>query len=137
MKQKVTVISVSGSRATVAYDRPTACHGDCSRCAGGCGSMAAKERIVVTAENRIGAKPGDQVTMEAATGAVFSAILLVYALPLVLFFGAYFGAETLGIPGALPGVLGFFLGLGAAVLASRRRTKTGQEIQFQIVSYAE
>lgn len=137
MRQTVTVISVSGSSASVAYDRPTACHGDCSHCAGGCGSMAAKERIVVKAENRIGAVPGDRVVIEAAAKSVFSAILLVYVMPILLFFVGYFVAEALGAAGSLPGVLGFFLGLGIAVVVSRRKTKTGREIQFQIVSFAE
>lgn len=137
MRQTVTVVSVNGSRAVVAYDRPTACHGDCSQCAGGCGSMAAKERVIVTAENPIGAGPGDRVVIEAATKTVFSAILLVYALPILLFFGGYFGAEALEISGSLPGIVGFFLGLVAAVMVSRRKTKTGREIQFRIVGYGE
>ena len=135
MRQTVTVVSVQGTRATVAYDRPTACHGDCSQCAGGCDSMAAKERVVVTADNPIGAAPGDRVIIEAATKTVFSAIFLVYALPVLLFFGGYFGAEALGISGSLPGVVGFFLGLAAAVLVSRRKTKTGREIRFRIVGF--
>lgn len=137
MRQTVTVLSTREGRAQVAYDRPTACHGDCSSCAGGCGAMAAKEQVVVTAENSLGAKPGDRVVIEAATGAVFSAILLVYALPVVLFFAGYFGVEAAGRSGVLGGVVGFFLGLLAAVPVSRRKTKTGREIQFRIVGYAE
>ena len=99
--------------------------------------MAAKERVIVTAENPIGAGPGDRVVIEAATKTVFSAILLVYALPVLLFFGGYFGAEALEISGSLPGIVGFFLGLVAAVMVSRRKTKTGREIQFRIVGYGE
>ena len=137
MRQTVTVTSISGRRATVSYDRPTACHGDCSKCAGGCGSMAAKECVVVQADNRIGAKVGDRVVIEAASAQVFSAILLVYALPVLLFFAGYFLGEWLSLGGSLVGVLGFFLGLLAAVLVSRRKTRTGNEIQFDIVSFAE
>ena len=48
--------------------------------------MAAKERVTVQAENLIGAEPGDRVVIEAAGCQVFSAILLVYALPIILFF---------------------------------------------------
>ena len=61
MRQTVTVLSLDGNKAKVAYDRPTACHNDCSRCEGGCGAMAAKERVVVTADNPIGARAGDRV----------------------------------------------------------------------------
>lgn len=135
MKQTVTVSAVSGNTATVSYDRPTACHGDCDNCAGGCGSMAAKERVVVQAENLIGAAPGDKVVIEAASGQVFSAILLVYALPVVLFFGGYWLGELAGM-GVPAGIGGFFLGLLIAVLVSRRKSKLGREIRFRIVSYA-
>lgn len=137
MRQTVTVVSATGGRATVAYDRPTACHGDCSKCAGGCGSMAAKERVIVQAENPIGAGAGDRVVIEAASAQVFSAIFLVYALPVLLFFLGYFGGERIMGNGAIPGIAGFFIGLLTAVLVSRRKSKTGAEIKFQIVSYAE
>lgn len=137
MRQTVTVVSVSGNSAKVTFDRPTACHGDCSHCAGGCSSLAAKEQVIVTAENLIGAKPGDRVTIESAAKSVFSAILLVYALPIILFFCGYFIGEMLSTSGSLLGILGFFLGLGAAVLVSRWKTKTGKEIQFQIVGFAQ
>lgn len=137
MRQTVTVLSVREGWAQVAYDRPTACHGDCSHCAGGCGTMAAKEQVVVTAEDPLGTRPGDRVVIEAATGAVFSAILLVYALPVALFFLGYFAADGAGRSGALWGVVGFFLGLLAAVLVSRGKTRHGREIQFRIVGYGE
>ena len=136
MRQTVTVVSASGGNATVAYDRPTACHMDCDHCAGGCAAMTARERIVVRAENPIGAVPGDRVIIEAAASAVYSAILLVYALPLVLFFAGYFGGSGLGASGTWCGIGGFLLGLLVAVLVSRRKSRTGREIQFQIVDYA-
>ena len=130
MRQTVTV-TAGGALATVSYDRPTACHGDCDSC-GGCASMAAKEQITVQAENPIGAKPGDRVVIEAATGQVFSAVLLVYALPVVLFFLGYFlGAAMFGT-GALCGGTGFVLGLLAAVVAGRKT-----KVQFRIVSFAK
>ena len=97
--------------------------------------MAAKECVVVQAENLIGAAPGDRVVIEAASGQVFSAIFLVYALPVVLFFVGYWVGQVLGA-GAPVGIGGFFLGLLTAVLVSRRKTKMGREIRFQIVSYA-
>lgn len=136
MRQTVTVTSVSGRWATVSYERPTACHGDCSKCAGGCGSMAAKECVVVQAENPIGAKAGDRVIIEAASAQVYYAIFLVYALPVLLFFAGYYAGARFSA-GPLAGVWGFFLGLLAAILVSRRKTKTGREIKFQIVSYAQ
>lgn len=135
MKQKVMVLSTSGNMARVSYRRPTACHGDCSKCAGGCGSMAAKEEIIVSAENLIDAKTGDSVYIEGETKKVAWAIVLVYVIPMVLFLTGYFLGQQWGC-GNLIGVLGFFLGLALAVLESRRQKKRGQEIRYQIVSYA-
>ena len=135
MQQKVMVLSTSGNMARVSYRRPTACHGDCSKCAGGCGSMAAKEEIIVSAENLIGAKTGDSVYIEGETKKVAWAIVLVYVIPVVLFLAGYFLGQQWGC-GNLIGVLGFFLGLALAVLESRRQKKRGQEIRYQIVSYA-
>ena len=135
MKQKVMVLSTSGNMARVSYRRPTACHGDCSKCAGGCGSMAAREEIIVSAENLIGAKTGDSVYIEGETKKVAWAIVLVYVIPVVLFLAGYFLGQQWGC-GNLIGVLGFFLGLALAVLESRRQKKRGQESRYQIVSYA-
>lgn len=135
MKQKVMVLSTSGNTAKVSYHRPTACHGDCSKCAGGCGAMAAQEELIVSAENLIGAKVGDSVYIEGETKKVAWAILLVYVIPVILFLGGYFLGQRWD-HGNLIGILGFFLGLILAVLESRRQKKRGQEIQYQIVSYA-
>ena len=135
MKQKVMVRSVSGETAQVQYHRPTACHGECSKCAGGCGAMAAQEEIVVTAQNLIGAKVGDTVYIEGETKKVAWAILLVYVIPVVLFLIGYFLGQQWD-RGNLIGILGFFLGLVLAVLESRRQRKRGQEIQYRIVSFA-
>ena len=135
MKQKVMVLSTCGRTAKVQYHRPTACHGDCSKCAGGCGAMAAQEEIIVSAENLIGARVGDAVYIEGETKKVAWAILLVYVIPVVLFFAGYFLGQRWG-HGSGIGILGFFLGLGLAVLESRRQKQRGQEIQYQIVSFA-
>lgn len=135
MKQKVMVLSTSGNMAQVQYHRPTACHGDCSKCAGGCGAMAAQEEIIVSAENLIGARVGDAVYIEGETKKVAWAILLVYVIPVVLFLVGYFWGQYWG-HGNLIGIVGFFLGLVLAVLESRRQRKRGQEIQYRIVSFA-
>ncbi len=136
MTQKVTVLSVSGTTAKVIHSRPTACHGDCDHCAGGCGSMAAKEKIIVEAENLIGARPGDQVVIEGATRKVAAAIVLVYVLPLVLFFLAYFLTAHFSGPANLMAIIGFCLGLLMAVGVSRSQKKKGTEIRFRITAFA-
>ena len=137
MRQEVTVLSAGDGMARVSYDRPTACHNDCAHCAGGCGSTVAQERVIVQAADPFGVRAGDRVIIEAETKEVYSAILLVYALPLVLFFAGYFLAEALHLSGVITGVAGFFLGVLCAVLVSRRKTKTGNQIQFRISGYAD
>ena len=97
--------------------------------------MAAKEEIIVSAENLIGAKTGDSVYIEGETKKVAWASVLVYVIPVVLFLTGYFWGQLWGC-GNLIGVLGFFLGRALAVLESRRQKKHGQEIRYQIVSYA-
>lgn len=136
MTQQVTVVSVKGNMARVRYKRPTACHGDCDHCGGGCGSMAAGETLVVDAENLIGAGPGDSVIIQGKTAKVVSAILFVYILPVVLFFLGYYATARFFRAGAIGGILGFALGLLLAVLESKRQKKNGTEISFQIIAYA-
>lgn len=136
MTQNVTVLSVQGTTAKVIHNRPTACHGDCDHCAGGCGAMAAKEKIIVEARNLIGAKPGDRVIIEGAATKVATAILLVYVLPILLFFLGYFVTEHYSGPGELVGILGFFLGLIAAIGVSHHQKKKGTEIQFEITAFS-
>jgi sigma-E factor negative regulatory protein RseC len=135
MRQTVTVISRQGDRATVAYDRPTACHGDCQKCQGGCGSTAARERVTVVAQNPIGAAPGDRVVIEAQGAKVAWAIALVYVLPLVLFFLGYALGSIWHYPTALS-LLGFLLGLLGAIAVSQHQTRTRTQIAFQIVAFA-
>lgn len=137
MTQNVTVLSTQGCYARVIHNRPTACHGDCDHCAGGCGAMAAKENLVVEAENLIGAQPGDRVVIQGATKKVAVAIALVYVVPVVLFFVGYFLTQAWNGPAELVAVLSFLMGLGLAVLVSRWQRKKGTEIRFQITGFAE
>jgi positive regulator of sigma E activity len=99
--------------------------------------MAAQEKLIVEAENRIGADAGDWVLIEGSTGKVAQAIALVYVLPLVLFFLCFFLAELLIGHGTGAGIIGFLLGLLTAVLVSHRQQKNGTQIHYQIIAYAE
>ena len=134
MTQEVTVLQVYGGSARVAYKRPTACHGDCEKCAGGCGATAASETLVVDAENLIGAAPGDRVLIEAQGQKVAWAIFLVYVLPILLFLAGYFLVPAAPV---LSAGLGFLLGLAIAVLVSRRQTRSGTQIRYRITAYIQ
>lgn len=133
MQQLVRVRQVhDDGTATVIHIRESACSGDCHKCSG-CG--AAREAILLEARNPIGAKPGDLVRVEAATGPVLKAALVMYMLPMVLFFAGYaFGAAAFG-RGALVGCLSFALSIGLAVVYDRKVLKK-QDTEYTITGFA-
>ncbi len=85
MIHKGKVISLEGEYAVVEVMRTSACVG-CSKQEG---CIACKKRITSRAYNRIGAKPGDSVTLETRSGTVLWYALLVFVLPLALTIGGY------------------------------------------------
>ena len=118
--------------AMVIHVRESACSGDCHKCSG-CG--AAKEAVLFTAENRIGAKQGDLVKVESDTGTVLKAAVVLYVLPLVLFFLGYYIGDVLWTLGALAGGVGFVLGVGIIVLYDRKVIRK-KNIGYTITAYA-
>ena len=80
MRQTGIVESVSGGSAKVRIKRESACGGNCAGCVG-CGIST----VVVTAQNKAGAKTGDTVELEMPSERVLSAAVLVYIVPLVFF----------------------------------------------------
>ena len=119
-------------RAQVICIRESACSGDCHKCSG-CG--AAQEAILFHAENPIGAKVGDLVTVKAETGPVLKAAAVLYMLPLVLFFAGYAAGEALGISGGLAGTLAFCLSIALIVVYDRRMAKKDNTI-YTITDFA-
>ena len=111
--------------AQVIRIRESACSGDCHKCSG-CG--AALEAIVFEAENPIGAKTGDFVTVQSETGPVLKAAVMLYMLPLVLFFGGYAVGEMLGSSGALFGCLAFALSVALIIVYDRHMAKKDNTI---------
>lgn len=116
MEQKARVQAVSADgTARVLVIRESACSGDCHKCSG-CG--AAKESLIFEAVNAIGAKPGDMVVVESESGPVLTGAMVLYMIPLALFFLGYFLGDALGL-GALFGCAGFVIGIVAAALYDR------------------
>ena len=118
--------------ALVIHIRESACSGDCHKCSG-CG--AAKEAVLFTADNPIGAGRGDLVKVESDTGTVLKAAVVLYVLPLVLFFLGYYIGDVLGGFGALAGCLGFVLGVVIIVLYDRLVVRK-KNIGYTITAYA-
>ena len=119
-------------RADIILVRESACSGDCHKCSG-CG--AAKETMIVTAENPIRAGVGDFVTLTSDTASVMKAVVVVYLLPLVLFFAGYaLGAVIDWLPGLMGG-FGFALGVAFAVWFDRYTAKNNETV-YTITGYA-
>ena len=119
--------------ATVIHVRESACSGDCHKCSG-CG--AAKETILLKAENPIGATRGDLVKLESATGPVLKAAAVMYMVPMVLFFVGYFIGDAIFGRGALAGCLAFVVSIGLAVLYDRKIGKTSKT-SYTITEFVE
>jgi sigma-E factor negative regulatory protein RseC len=119
--------------ATVIHVRESACNGDCHKCSG-CG--AAKETILLKADNPIGARRGDLVAVESASGPVLKAAAVLYMLPMVLFFAGYFAGAALWQRGALTGSAAFIAGIALAALYDRKIGKNDQT-SYTITRFVE
>ena len=132
MKQIATVEGLrQDGRAEIVVARQSACAHDCHECAG-CGGSVAPIRAVV--DNPIGARAGQKVVVESSSRQMLGVILLVYMLPVVLFFIGYFAASPLGGRASVAvSILAFFLGVVPAVLYDRKLRRSGG-MTFTIVS---
>ncbi len=108
--------------AEVMRIRESACSGDCHKCSG-CG--AAKQALVFTAGNPIGAKPGDRVVVESDTAAVLKGAVVLYLLPIVTALTGYILGESLWGWGIVCCILGFILGMVPIKLYDRHLAKVG------------
>ena len=118
--------------ALVVHIRESACSGDCHKCSG-CG--AAKEAILLKADNPIDARTGDLVNIRSETAPVLKAAAVLYLLPLVLFIGGYLAGMVMGISGGLTGSLAFVLSVALIVFYDRRMAKQEKTI-YTITGYA-
>ena len=134
MEQRVQVAKVyDNGTAEVFIRRESACSGDCHKCSG-CG--AAKETVTVLARNAIGARVGDRVMVSSDDKQLFSAMLVVYILPLVLLLAGYFAGLRLKIPTGLTALGGFVLGVVLILLYHRFVVKR-HPVEFVITAYSE
>lgn len=126
MEQKVRVTRVfPDGKAQVLHVRQSACSGDCHKCQG-CG--AAEEKLLLMAENPLGAQPGDIVNIESDTGPVLRGAMILYMLPLLQFFLGYGLGAALGLSAAIFGGCGFLLAIGIVILYDRKIAKKTQSV---------
>ena len=132
MQQMVKVLSCApDGSAQVACLRQSACSGDCHKCSG-CGAV--EQTMIFTARNPIGARPGDTVTVESATGPVLKAAAVLYMLPLVLFIVGYLVGMQWNL-GALIGGLAFVLSI-VLIIAYDRLVMQKKNTVYTIIGYA-
>ena len=77
---------LDAGHAEIAVARQSACGHDCAECAG-CGVSAAP--VYARASNPIGARPGQKVVVQSSTKNILGITLLVYMVPVALFFLGY------------------------------------------------
>ena len=135
MEQQAQVIRIVDERtAKVAVKRKSACSGDCHTCHG---CPHPDEIVMVNADNFVGAQKGDDVIIRSETGRVLKLAVMLYLMPLVLFFVGYFvmpGGET---PRLIAGGLAFAVGIFACMYVSHSMKKNNREMHFSIVEVLE
>ena len=131
MQQRVRVLNCDDKgSAQVVCVRQSACSGDCHKCSG-CGAV--EQAMIFTARNPIGARPGDLVIVESATGPVLKAAAVLYLLPLVLFVAGYLIGMQWNL-GGLVGGLAFVLSIGLTVAYDRLVMKK-KNTEYTIIGF--
>ena len=123
--------------AEVEVTRRSACGHDCAKC-GGCGGLET-QTLYVTARNHAHASVGDRVLLEGETRQVLGFAVLVYLLPLVLFFVGYGVGAGMKLGGGLSALIGgvlFVVGILAAMWYSHK-LKLRNEAPFAITLVGE
>ncbi|MBR4800160.1 MAG: SoxR reducing system RseC family protein [Clostridia bacterium] len=115
MTERGVVVKVKGKRATVRFDRRSACD-SCHMCAVTRDGM----KVEVVIENTLGANVGDFVEVEMAQRFVLTAAIIVYLIPLALVaFGVGLGVLFNELTQILLAVGGLVLGFVIAFLLDR------------------
>ena len=115
--------------AEVEVTRRSACGHDCAKC-GGCGGLET-QTLYVTARNHAHASVGDRVLLEGETRQVLGFAVLVYLLPLVLFFVGYGVGAGMKLGGGLSALIGGVLFVVGAVChhrAALMRNRVGETV---------
>ena len=94
--------------------------------------------ILAEAVNAIGAQPNERVVIEGEFRQLMGLAAIVYAVPLVLFFGLFAVGSLFGLGeggAAALGIAGFVLGVVSAIQYNKRYKERGTMV-FTIVSRA-
>lgn len=127
---------LSQGRVEVWVKRESACSHDCDSCAG-CGSMIRQAELTAVAQDPLGAKVGQQVTVESSTSRVLRLAAALYLLPFAGLFAAYLLCARLSEgAAALAAVAAFFATLlGVCVPLDRRLRR--RAVTLRVVALEE
>lgn len=89
MREIGVVESTNEKTAVVSVKRSSSCGESCATCSAHCNLKGNK----IVALNKLGAMPGDLVSIEMSTATVLKSAFMVYILPLLMLFLGYFYAE--------------------------------------------
>lgn len=129
MQKTAQVIALhENNLAELSVKRDSAC-GDCASC-GACSGSCLRLEV----PNVLGAKIGDRVTVETASGLVLGIAALIYLLPILMFFAGYLIGTLIGFSPILLGAVGFVLALAAAVILNR---KLSGRIRYRMTAFSE
>ena len=110
--------------------RQSACSGDCHKCSG-CGAV--EQKLLITAQNPIGAKPGETVRLRSDSGPVLVGAAILYLTPVALFVVGFLLLYAYNY-GVLGGLAGFLAGVLLAVVYDRKVAKK-KKPQYTIIGY--
>ncbi len=127
MKQRATVVSADGKRATIKVDRTTMCDG-ChkSNCGDSCAMykiFGASTSFSADAVNEAGASSGDIVEVEVSDGQVNLNAFIVFIVPIIIAALVYLLTSRMASEGVriLLCVLSFFLFFAVLALTEKAR----------------
>lgn len=138
MTQRAVVRRRLGAgRVEIAVKRASACGHGCADCAG-CASMTHAPTVTAVAEDAFGARAGQTVTVESATGTVLRCAFLVYLLPFVGLFAAAAALEGYGEGIAALGAVTVFVAalVGVCVPLDRWITRH-RAVTYRVVAVEE
>lgn len=135
MTQRATVDAVlDNGYARVSVARTSACGHSCAECGAGC--MGEKRTLQVLARNAAGARAGDSVTIQTATGRVLGAAALIYLLPIVLCIAVgvilYDQARPEGV--CIAGSIAAFIAGAAAAALINKYIRRDRAMDYDIIA---
>lgn len=146
MRQRAVVIETEGKLAEIEVSRSTMCDG-CQK-NGGCGHHCELSGIVAnsgkmrtTAQNKIGAEPGDTVEVETESTKVLGYAALVFMMPIFVCAVFYFIADAVfagEAPALIAAAAGFVLSFLGISFVDRSKKKSLPDIAIvEIIKRAE